>query len=514
VSEYDALVELVQRATLEQLLTSEAYGFGLTTATPVQRAICRAADGQPLGALWLDADVRAAFGAEPTERPKEVLLLSGIRTAKSLMAAAVAVHASQHCDLSGLGPGEVPRFPIVSVSLDLAQVIFGHLTGQTTANPVLRCLQMAPPTADTVTLRHPSGRPVEIKVVAGSRAGASLAARWLVGVAFDEAPKMSGEESVVNLKDARANVVGRLRPGAQIWCIGSPWAPFGPVYELQKEHFGKPSARIVVVRTPAPTMNPHWWTPERCADLKATDPNAYETDVLANFRAPEESLFTSAELDRVTRVGPDVLEPDDSHSYGAAMDPATRGNAWTLAVTTREGAVRRVALTSQWVGTTAHPLDPRAVLKEIAEVCSKYRISVLYTDQWSADALRALARDEGLELVPINWSEKEKLDRYQTFKASVQTSLVELGPSAEVRADLQRVVRKTTQTGISIVLPRTSDGRHCDYAPAIVLACEPYLNDVIHEPTSAEAMREEEAEMRRSALQSLDPAPRGWADPR
>ena len=82
--------------TLELLLTSHHY-FGLETATPVQRAVCRAIDGLPLGELWKDRDVRAAFGnCKPPSglgrvlAPLELLLLAGIRSAKSLIAAACA----------------------------------------------------------------------------------------------------------------------------------------------------------------------------------------------------------------------------------------------------------------------------------------------------------------------------------------------------------------------------------------------------------------------------------------
>src|SRR3972149_1913244 len=47
--------------SLEDLLTSEA-GFGLKTATSLQRAICRAIEGRPLDDLWLDPAVRRSFG--------------------------------------------------------------------------------------------------------------------------------------------------------------------------------------------------------------------------------------------------------------------------------------------------------------------------------------------------------------------------------------------------------------------------------------------------------------------
>ena len=174
--------ELVTRSvagsSLEWKLT-DPLAFGLTTASPLQRAICRVADGAPLGDLARDPTVIAAFGDArglPRERPKEVVLLSGIRTAKSLTAACAAFHMAVTCDVGRLRHGEKPRVPVVSIQKDLADVIMDHLVGSVKASPLLRPFLIGDPTADTVVLRHPSGVPVEVKVTAGARAGSTLVA--------------------------------------------------------------------------------------------------------------------------------------------------------------------------------------------------------------------------------------------------------------------------------------------------------------------------------------------------
>ena len=47
---------------------------------------------------------------------------------------------------------------------------------------------------------------------------------------------------------------------------------------------------------------------------------------------------------------------------------------------------------------------------------------------------------------------------------------LELPPDPAIRNDLIRVVRKVTHAGVIFHLPRTADGRHCDYVPALVHA--------------------------------------------
>jgi hypothetical protein len=481
-AEYVRGLEAARRAppsplTLERLLCDPDH-FGLVTASPLQRAVCRIADGLPLGELAANADVLAALGCDPSAlaagtRPLEMLLLAGIRAGKSLLAAALAVRASQTCDLSGLGPGDQARVSVLSLRKDLADVVLSHICGNMLSKPRLRALLVGEPTADGVVVRHPSGREVEIKVVAGARAGATLVARWSAGAIFDEAPRMIGaDDGVVNLDDARAAVMGRLLPGAQVFEIGSPWAPFGPIYNMVQEHWGKPSASLVVLRATSPSMNPVWWTPARVAELREKNYQVYRTDVLGEFAEPESTLYPLAELERATRAEPTERPPEAGAAYSAAMDPATRSNAWTFVIAQRTWEPSRyvVALARQWKPRPGAPLSPAAVMADIAAVCRAYGVGEVRTDGWSSDAIADIARPLGLEVTDSRMTAAEKVDRYECVRTYLAQGELELPPVPEVRADLLSVRKAITQTGLAIKLPNTSDGRHADYAPAVVLA--------------------------------------------
>jgi hypothetical protein len=469
--------------TLEALLTHPS-AFGLTTASPLQRAICRIADGRPLGELAAHPDVMRAVGdvaSLPPSRPAELLVLSGIRTGKSLLAAALAVRAALTCDLSTLRPGETARVSVLSLTVDLGRVVFDHIAGTVRDRPALRALMVDEPTSDTVSLRHPSGRVVEVKVVAGSRAGASLVARWSAGAIFDEAPRMLGEEDgVVNYDDARRAVLGRLLPGAQLVAIGSPWAPRGPVYEAVQEHAGKPSARLVIVRAPAYAMNPVWWTRARVAALKVQDEQVLRTDVLAQFADPETALLSSAEIERATRKGALVVGREAGHTYVAAMDPGTRGNAWTLVVATRKRRTdgrhfTAVVLAKQWQGSKTDPLDPDRVLAEIAAHAKNYGAPGVWTDQLAADFVRSIAQRHGLGVFVETVGASSKVAMFESFRMRLADDGLELPDDPMVRADLLSVRKRVTMNGIAVELPRTADGRHADYAPALALAASKTL---------------------------------------
>lgn len=474
--------------TLERMLVSP-QGFGLSNATVLQRAICRIADGRPLGELAnmpLLANPEA-YPAEIRERatlawavgdlaslpvgkaPAEWYVVGPIRSGKSLMAAATSVCASQRCDMSQLGPGEIPRVSSLSIRLDNAQAIYQHAHGRVMASPGLRKLLVGEPRADSIVLRHPSGRHVELKMVAGSRAGGALVSRWSAGALFDEFTRMAGVEAVVNFDHERDAVAGRLLPGAQLIGIGSPWAPFGPAFRLVQERWLHPSEDQVIIRAVGPAMNPTRWTPERCAELKRNNPTAYKTDVLGEFSDPVMSLFGLDELAAVTRKAPLFLGPAAGQHYVAIIDPATRGHAWTLIVLTRllDGRLA-VALAREWHAESGKPLSPDRVLKEIAETLTPYRVEHVISDQWAADALADLGYRHRLVINAQAVTSASKVEAFETLRALVLDKAIELSPLPQLGEDLRHVRKRVTQNGVSIDLPEVGK-RHCDYAACLAL---------------------------------------------
>lgn len=466
---------------LERLLTDKR-GFGLTTATPLQRAICRISDGLPVGDLWEhDTVPQALGGAQPTVRPQRMLILAAIRSGKSLLAAAKAVQASQTVDLTHVAPSDIVRIPVLAVDKERAQQVYNHILVNVRRQPLLRGLLID----DTVTterfcLRHPSGRPIEVSVQALARAGSTLVSTWLAGCIFDEAPRMSGsEDSKRSLEDNLSAIAGRVLDGGQIFLIGSPHAPFGPVYDMVSTSFGSPSEKIVVIRAPGPAMNPVYWTPKRCKWLQRNDPDAYITDVLAEFTDPEESMFSSVAIDECTRTGPMQLNPVRGHHYTAVMDPATRGNAWTLIILECAAAAGagnagvmpqyRVAAHRQWVGSTTAPLSPRTVLHEVAELCAQYGCRSVWTDQHQFDSMTELAADAGIDLLQDEDNRNDKLSLAKRLGVYLLQRAIELPPDRQIREDLVRVKKRVTVNGATLVLPRTSDGRHCDYEPVLAI---------------------------------------------
>lgn len=289
--------------SLEAVLTSPKL-FGLTTATPVQRAKCRIVSGQPLGELADDEDVqRMLGGGTPVvgKPPLEVLDISAARVGKSLFASALVVWLSQTVDVSGVSIGDIVRIPVVALKLDGTRAIMTHLLNHLLSKPALRALLVDDPnevSTKVIHLRHPSKRVIEVMPVPLDRAGGSALSVYCAGAVVDEFPRMIGaDDGVRNVEHFRDGVLGRFLPGSVYLSTGSPWQPYGPAYDAVVEHFGKPTKDLVVLRTRADVANPSWWTPDRCEDLKRRNPTAYKTDCLAEFADGEEAVFPAQAIE-------------------------------------------------------------------------------------------------------------------------------------------------------------------------------------------------------------------------
>jgi hypothetical protein len=470
--------------SLETVLTHEDM-FGLTTATPVQRAICRAIDGLPLEELWEHEEVRKAFGnVLPKGVQKLVLILSAIRGGKSKIAAARLVQSSQNVDLSHVSIGDKVLSPCLSVDRDMAAMVFNHAIETIRDKPALRALLIGEPQAESFTLRHPTGRPIQVRVSAVAKHGSTLVGAWLAGLTLDEAPRMaSAEDGVRNMEDSIAATRGRILPGATTLLIGSPWQPFGYAYELYTKNWGIENASCLVVCAPGPAMNPTYWTPEKCEEIRLEDPAAYEANVNAKFTDQQSSMFSAEIIDKRTRVEPVELVANDLHTYVAAMDPATRSNHWSFVIATRgpcdDGKIRdRIVLRRIWKRTNKENLDATTIFREMRPLLDKYRIKFVRTDQWAPDILAALAREYGITILDETETATTKAQSYERLRLRLAEDQVELPPDARLREELLRVRKNVTRTGYSIESPILADGSHGDLVSAVVRV----LNNPIPEP--------------------------------
>jgi hypothetical protein len=495
--------------TLEGILTSAA-GADIR-ASVLQREVCRALDGRPVGELVSRDVLLRTMGVDTafTWAGTLVVLVCGVRAGKSMLTCCGAIHACLTAALAALKTHELPRFAIVGPTIDSARATFILLMGILRSSPVLRGM-IEGETADSVTLRRQDGRRVEIVVVAAHRGGLSVRNRWLVGFVLEEVAQFNTEATgaVVSAEELLRAGETRLLPGCHGWLVSSPFGPTGLLYDLWRRHFGNPG-RVLVVHADTRAMNPSF-SQATIDAIRAESPDVAAREYDAQWLDAESAWLDSKLVDAATRTHPPVVgwAPRGARVV-AAMDAATRGNAWTLAVAWAEGMGedRRVVVAGawQWIGSKSHPLSPAAVLGEIAGLLAPYQCKRIACDQWAFDANRDLAARHGLQLAErVVAATQEAYARLRTLLAS---GAVELPPVAAVRTDLVSIRRRATAGGVRIELPKTADGRHCDFAPSIANAVAMAASGAGVAQSASETLR---MRLPRSERAGLAPAFSDW----
>ncbi|HEY1959271.1 MAG TPA: hypothetical protein VGH28_26835 [Polyangiaceae bacterium] len=522
----------MSRLSLEHAFTKYAE---IEAPSPLQTAICRAAEGRPLDGV-LDANaLHEYFGIEAetvlTGAPRLVAAVCGVRSAKTTLGISDCVVCVFESDLSALRPGERARAVIVGPHSKPTDHTFAMLVSMFERSPVLKKTIVERRDRELVVRRPKDGREVEIIAVAAHASGVTLRGAWLCFFMLEETASFYSEVSgyKISAEELLRAAEPRLVPGGRGWIIGSPRGPEGLLYDLHKRHFGRPG-RVLVVHAPTIAMNPRIDAAEIEA-LRERDPDAAAREYDAAWVDAESTYYTQTEIDDCTRKEPLELGPEPNWSYVMTSDPATRGNGWTFGVI---GAQRqkdrtlrfKVALVREWRGSQQRPLSPGMVLAEVAPIARRFKITRCYADQHSSDALADLAAHVGLKWVRMdvvggvggraaaeidgqNPRRRNRTQLFEEFKAVLATRTIELPPHKVLRADLLGVKRRVTPVGFNFHLPETPDGRHGDFVPVLMLGITVWPDR--HDRIAIEAQRARIASMNAHFDLLNGPAGAEWA---
>lgn len=469
--------ECLRRGQLEQVLR---YPFN-TKPSNLQVAILRAADGRGIGDALTDEETARYFGCEKSaiglSMPLLVVIVAGIRSGKSLLAGVASVARAMTADMSLLKKHLIPKVRIVCPRAENAIETFRHILGAVEESPGLRsCLREAPKWSPhpSLTLRRFDGRFVQISVGAADSGGLSMRSGWMAGFVLDEAA-LFGEASAgaaVNAEEIIQAAETRILPGGQGWVVSSPYGPTGLLYNLYTKHWGKPG-RVLVVRAPTLAMNPSF-DKSLVEAIRQEKPDVAAREYDAEWVDADSAFFEGLLVDAATRKEVDV-PPQEGSRYIAAMDAGTRGNAWTLVILRdvrgREDRIARLEISYayEWIGSRMNPLDPADVFKRMKEKLDPYGIITVNCDAYALDPLRSVAKSVGLRLNEHTFRGEQKTEVYRAVDALLRQGRLELPPIAAVTRDLKAIRRRASSGQILPFLPTTSDGRHCDFAPAISL---------------------------------------------
>jgi hypothetical protein len=415
--------------------------------------------GWPAMSPWWMATLRAFYASGR----RQCVLRVGRRGGKSSTLSRVAVLEALYGE-HVIPPGDVGVVAVVSVRREEANERLR------TIRAILDVLQVQyRPIENGLEL---VGRPIAFRVYVASIAGVSgFTAICVIG---DELAKWKDADSGSN---PATEVLASLRPtlagqaNARIFLSSSPMGKQDAhARAVDEGDTGFQTVACAPTWIARPTL-----TEAMCRELEP-DPDTFQREYGAvPFDGSTLSLFSEAQLLACTRQGPARLPREPGVEYFAAQDPANRGgNGWVLAIGCSREIVEGISAVQivsvrEWRARKGLALDSDAVLYEIAGELATYGITELWQDQWSYDALAAVAARHGIELRQEASTQTSKVQSFEALRRRVADRLIELPDEPMVRADLLGVRKWISKGGaFSIELERVG-GRHSDAAPAIAL---------------------------------------------
>ena len=343
----------------------------------------RAIYGEPL-----DDDEQVIF-TEHTGRPydpppggyAETVLIVGRQSGKSRVAAALAAYTA----LTGVPERDrTPTYALLIAQDARAAMrsLYSYATAPFENQPLLRAV-VANRTESTLMLStgcavaaYPC-RPASVR---------GLRARVVV---LDELAHFRNSD----LTPMDNEMLRAVRPtlattGGKLVVLSSPYWSAGALYDLHKRHYGNADSSTLVWVGTAPQMNatlPAGYLKR----LEAEDPEAYRSEVLAEFRQGLTALFDGDALESCMadwREQP----PAPGVRYEAFTDPSGgRQDAFTLAIGHRDAETAVVDCLRVWPA----PFDPASVCGEAAGVLRRYGCQRVEGDRYAgafpAEAFRA-----------------------------------------------------------------------------------------------------------------------------
>jgi len=372
-------------------------------------------------------------------------------------------------------PGQEAICFQIAQDMRMARNSLGFIKATLESSPIMKKM-IKVTTADTIPLKNGITIAVLPPSVRGVRGYANpCTVMDEVGVWYQDSESANPDYEVY-----RAVKPGQAQfPEAVVVGISSPWNKAGLLYnywEAGTDGLKAPLSEkdryencLVWHATTAgmgnPLINKRWLKTEQ-----ARDPRAFERECLAVFQDSISGFLSPTLLREVTEKGVHERPPVDNFHYVAAMDPAFKRDAFGFAIAHAEDRGIVFDVVRRWEPSSERPLNPMAILEEIAAFCKLYNISTVYTDQYQMESLQqiAMGMNFGLEGIPFTSTSKNAI--YGNLLQLLNTKRLVLLDEAISLRELRTLERTLTPMGlVNIQAPR---GMHDDLATVIAICAD------------------------------------------
>jgi len=429
------------------------------------RTVLKAANALPMTDDEI-AFFRTIAERDPPKWPvKELWCIVGRRGGKDSVASVIAAHqAALFNGGSRLRPGERALVMCLAVDRDQAKIVLNYtrsyfadidllkgMVQRETANgfELTNAVDIA---VATSSFRSVRGRPVLCAV--------------LDEVAFwrDESSANPDDEIYAALKPALASI-----PGSIIIGISSPYRKSGLLYKKYRDHYGKGSSDVLVIKAPTLALNPTI-DPAIIEEALAEDPEAASAEWLGEFRNDISAYISREAVEAV--VIPDCLERPRVPGilYTAFVDPSGgASDSMTLAIAHRDVASDIAVL--DLLREQKPPVSPDSVVHDFCET-----LNAMASPRCEAIDMQvngAASRSRTRHYLQV--ADATKNDLYRSMFARGELRQGRIARSQKLITQIVNLERRTARGGRDTV--DHAPGGHDDIANAVAGALHYAVNE-------------------------------------
>jgi hypothetical protein len=413
--------------------------FGRTFASrtfAAWRTVAKVLEGLPLDAAELDLYQRLTGRTDaPTAPFSEAYLIKPRRAGGTLFAAAVGLHAALQDYRRRLGPGEVATVAMIASDRKQARQLMNYVKGLIDDSALIHA-EVINTTQETIAFAHRCQLEVHTTSFRSTR-GYSYATVILDELAFfrDDLSANPDVELVRAVRPGLANLGGRLLG------LSSPHAKRGHLFEMWRQHYGRPSDVLILQATHSilnPTINPA--IIERAM---AEDPEAARSEWFGQFRGDVSAYLTDELLDlalpgRLKR-GQRLAMMAFTDLSGGVSDASALAIAHSESI---EGAPPIVLLDHLVVRDSPH--EPDAVVGEFARTLKQYGLTRVTGDRYAANWVVDSFNKYGIDYTQC---ELDKSAIYREVLPLFSEKRVELIDDGRLIAELKLLERRPRTGG-------------------------------------------------------------------
>lgn len=462
-----------------EFLTSPDYCG--RSPSPMVQAIAEASEGRRPTRIT-DAECERYFGcpldAMPRAPRRTVAGQAGGRGGKtSQLLATKALHSAWTVPLPTLGGNEHAVSLIVSSELVFARQALSFCVGYVNASPRLKGSLVGKPGADSLTIRRPDGKLVDVRVRAAGARGKGGRAFTLVGAFLDEACFFYDESGVVNDREIVRACSPRIVPGGQLWMLSTPWIEgVGVLEEELAGNWGHHTETLTFRGVGTRVLNPSWDpTGEIEAKERRNDPENAEREIDAKALTAGSHHFFSREAVEMIfdEQLPQQLPPRIGGQYFAGGDTGFTKNSSTLAVVECVPGVGdapptfALARIEERKPMPGMPLKPRGVAHDFADIFVPYGTREFVTDSHEVEEVAAALLEKNCTVVTA----PPPTEAFVAARTIIHEGRFRAAPHPRLRQQLRAVVAKPMPGGgVQIRSPKSKDGSHGDLVSGLVNA--------------------------------------------